>query len=523
MTEQVMQTIKITDHPTHGEFNVEVPEGMEDTAVNQYVSNLDLNLLLGAGRSKMKGEEVEQFENSNKAGFKNDRWTPVTSLEGGTDTLAYGHKLTSEEVQSGIIKIGDTEVKYADGLTEEQAVALFTQDGEWAKGIAEDSLGKSGLELTPNRVESLTSLIYNVGSGSWGKSKAKQYLESGNIEDFMHEAFDPEVGFVKINGEVSRGLVRRRGEEARLFGESDIAQGGSFGTMMSDVLGKFNPISEASADILPPPQETAPQTPTQEFSGYGIPESLEAVESLVNDRQLPPAVSEPIQPNEVPTSDRIITMATARNFVEVAEETLGLHEDKTDDQSVIKSFIDNAIGSKDALGSNASEVATKQAWCSAWLYHVLTKAGVGRNKLINQMNVSDPYDFVRAHKYKKVGKPVWSTKMGKNYSSIKEGDIMIKTHTTEDIADPKNGLKGRQPGIAGHLGIVTKVVGDEVYFIAGNAGGKTVKEASYNLVEKDIVIRRATGVKNVPQDVVKDIMTEEKWGPILSPIMKLFN
>ena len=257
-----METIKITDHPTHGEFNVEVPEGMDDSAVNQYVSNLDLNLLLGAGRSKMKGEEVEQikqFENSSKAGFKNDRWTPVPSLEGGTDTIAYGHKLTPEEVQSGIIKIGDTEVKYADGLTEEQAVTLFTQDGEWAKGIAEDSLNKSGLELTPNRVEALTSLIYNIGSGSWGKSKAKQYLESGNIEDFMHEAFDPEVGFVKINGEVSRGLVRRRGEEARLFGESDIAEGGSFGTMMSDVLGKFNPVSEATASTLPTAEAT-PQT-----------------------------------------------------------------------------------------------------------------------------------------------------------------------------------------------------------------------------------------------------------------------
>jgi len=263
MTEQDLHVVEVREHPTHGTFDVQVPQNWDDKQTNEYVGGLDLNLLLGAGRSKMKGEEVEQikqFENSNKAGFKNDRWTPVTSLEGGTDTLAYGHKLTSEEVQSGTIKIGDTEVKYADGLTEEQAVALFTQDGEWAKGIAEDSLGKSGLELTPNKVESLTSLIYNVGSGSWGKSKAKQYLESGNIEDFMHEAFDPEVGFVKINGEVSRGLVRRRGEEARLFGESDIAQGGSFGTMMSDVLGKFNPISEAAAGTLPPTAEATPQT-----------------------------------------------------------------------------------------------------------------------------------------------------------------------------------------------------------------------------------------------------------------------
>ena len=89
----------------------------------------------------------------------------------------------------------------------------------------------------------------------------------------MHEAFDPEVGFVKINGEVSRGLVRRRGEEARLFGESDIAQGGSFGTMMSEVLSKFNPISEAAADILPPPQETAPQNIPQSIidAGPGTP------------------------------------------------------------------------------------------------------------------------------------------------------------------------------------------------------------------------------------------------------------
>ena len=103
--------------------------------------------------------------------------------------------------------------------------------------------------------------------GGIDKSKAKKYLESGKIEDFMHEAFHPEVGFVKINGEVSRGLVRRRGEEARLFGESDIAEGGSLGTMMSDILSAINPIKEAAAGTLPPgvagtlppTEEAAPQ------------------------------------------------------------------------------------------------------------------------------------------------------------------------------------------------------------------------------------------------------------------------
>ena len=257
------QLVDITDHPTHGNFTIEVPKSFKTIDMMEYIDKLDLNLMLGIGRSKLKGDDMDRikaFENNIGSGFKNDKWTPVKSLEGGTNTLAYGHKLTAKEVESGMLMIGGVEVAYANGITDKQATTLFNQDAEWAKGYAEDSLNKSGLELNANRVQALTSLIFNVGNGAWGKSKAKEFLEAGNIEDFMHEAFDPEVGFVKINGEVSRGLVRRRGEEATLFGESDIAEGGGLGTMMSDVLSRINPISEAAAGTLPPTEEATPQT-----------------------------------------------------------------------------------------------------------------------------------------------------------------------------------------------------------------------------------------------------------------------
>lgn len=336
-----LKLVDINDHPTHGNFTVEIPKSFKDSDVIKYIGNLDLNLMLGIGRSKLKGDDVERiktFENNSGSGFKSNKWTPVESLEGGTDTLAYGHKLTAKEVESKMIMIGGVEVAYANGITDEQATTLFNQDAEWAKGYAEDSLNKSGLELNANRVQALTSLIFNVGNGAWGKSKAKKYLESGNVEDFMHEAFDPEVGFVKINGEVSRGLVRRRGEEAILFGESDIAEGGGLGTMMSDVLSKINPIREAAADILPPPQETAPQN---------IPQSIiDAGPGTPKPKQFKPVVATEKIDREgsflaglIPSEYRMF----ASDLLGFNDEKLGINYFGTDEQKAIKIVIDKAI------------------------------------------------------------------------------------------------------------------------------------------------------------------------------------
>jgi GH24 family phage-related lysozyme (muramidase) len=265
---QQTEIMTIEDHPIHGSFDIEIPASYTDEQASRYVDGLDLDLLLGMPQKKGKDnkdlgvtnvEQLKEWENSVGSGKRGDKWFTHDSLEGGTPTIAYGSKLTQEEYDTGKMKIGDKLVNWRSGITEEQAQARLNQDAGSAKQVALAALTKANMADDPNKVSALTSLIYNVGSGAWAKSKAKKYLETGRIEDFMYEAFSPEVGFVKVNGEVSRGLVRRRAAEAQLFGEGNIGQGGGFGSMMSEVLSKLNPISSAQASERTPQDQQMAQ------------------------------------------------------------------------------------------------------------------------------------------------------------------------------------------------------------------------------------------------------------------------
>ena len=271
METQQLEIISIDDHPVHGTFEVEVPQEYNDDQVRSYVGGLDLDLLLGVNDKESLGEtnveKIKEWENSTGSGKRDDKWFPHASLEGGTDTVAYGHKLTQEEADTGIIKVGDKEYNWREGLSDDAALAILDKDAGSAKNVALASLTKANMADDENKVQALTSLIYNVGSGAWGKSKAKKYLEAGNVEDFMHEAFSSEVGFVKINGDQSRGLVRRRAAEAQLVAQGNIDKGDS---IMSQILDAINPISSAQAgtmaDVIPQSQ------PTGQLGGVTVPE-----------------------------------------------------------------------------------------------------------------------------------------------------------------------------------------------------------------------------------------------------------
>ena len=92
-------------------------------------------------------------------------WKPHSSLEGGSDTLAYGHKLTSAEVKSNTVQVGDDSIDLSDGLTEQQANELFEQDVEKAKS----SLSKSvrGFDSLDKKYQDvLVSIQFNTGNVS---------------------------------------------------------------------------------------------------------------------------------------------------------------------------------------------------------------------------------------------------------------------------------------------------------------------------------------------------------------------
>ena len=102
-------------------------------------------------------------ENSVRSGFdkSTNLWKSHASLEGGSDTLAYGHKLTEQEVKSGKVKIGGKLVDYKEGLTEEQAKAQLSQNIESHK----KKVNVKDFDKLPDKYQKvLVNIAFNVGS-----------------------------------------------------------------------------------------------------------------------------------------------------------------------------------------------------------------------------------------------------------------------------------------------------------------------------------------------------------------------
>tara|TARA_Y100001970_G_scaffold247684_1_gene316608 strand:- start:1014 stop:1610 length:597 start_codon:yes stop_codon:yes gene_type:complete len=96
------------------------------------------------------------FENSIKSGFKDGKWYPHESLEGGRKTIAYGHKLKGDE-------------SFDKGLTEEDAKSLLVKDTLEAYRRAFNSYkNKYGLKewnkLSNKAKIALTDLSFNIGN-----------------------------------------------------------------------------------------------------------------------------------------------------------------------------------------------------------------------------------------------------------------------------------------------------------------------------------------------------------------------
>lgn len=103
---------------------------------------------------------IKKVENSVKMGWKNGRWYPHKSPEGGSKTIAYGHKLKSGETFNG-------------GLSEKEATDLLYRDINDAKlKIVEDlkimsknpNNGFKIVPLTQEKLEMFLDFVFNIGS-----------------------------------------------------------------------------------------------------------------------------------------------------------------------------------------------------------------------------------------------------------------------------------------------------------------------------------------------------------------------
>ena len=125
--------------------------------------------------------------------------------DAGYPTVGFGHKLTvNDDLPNCITPTKAGELLKRDLRGTERVVNTFGQ-----------------VVSNQGRFDALTSLIFNIGGGTFGRSKAHVNLVREDIPEFKFEAFDSKMGFVKdtAGGRILTGLVIRRQAESYLFGD----------------------------------------------------------------------------------------------------------------------------------------------------------------------------------------------------------------------------------------------------------------------------------------------------------------
>lgn len=138
-------------------------------------------------------KELIAQENPKKKGFDTETqlWQPIESPEGGTPSVGYGAKLTEKEYESGTIKIGDKQVNWREGLTDEEVEMIHMQDIKLsqskAKTYVDNTYGAGVFDSLPQLSQMLaTDYAYNTGNLSdW--PKFTQALISGDVEGMKKE------------------------------------------------------------------------------------------------------------------------------------------------------------------------------------------------------------------------------------------------------------------------------------------------------------------------------------------------
>lgn len=123
------------------------------------------------------------MENGRKKGFDGSLWTPHESVEGGRDTIAYGHKLKAGE-------------DFSEGITEEQALQLLQEDLAVAEKEASKVGGFESLEEKYQLV--ITELAFNTGrfkESQWPKlMKAIRAGDDSTVRKEMMRKFTNKDG-----------------------------------------------------------------------------------------------------------------------------------------------------------------------------------------------------------------------------------------------------------------------------------------------------------------------------------------
>jgi len=294
--------------------------------------------------------------------------------------------------------------------------------------------------------------------------------------------------------------------EAAQYAEGSVEQGIALGKA------QFNMLFNVAKDGTITATKWATQTKERALEmandvGSATADTVEAIASGIVNSVIPSAhantpvpESKILKVEEQPTADMVSDIAIAPNPIEAAAKYLGISEKDSEGAQAVKGFFENIVGDWNPNNETVLDFAANKAWCAAFLTQVLRDSGYDTDALVSK----DKFKQLRASTYANVGNPV-------DINQAKAGDIMIKYHSEEE--------KKKYKAAFGHVGIVYKVDGDQVWFIGGNSGDK-VKMASYNYKDKKIDIRRLTKAKDIKTESVPALLDLKLEGQITASNLK---
>jgi lysozyme len=134
----------------------------------------------------------------------------------GNPTIGYGHKLTADELKSGMLTLPDgTKLELSKGVTRAQADAIYEQDKKTNGNAAMGALEKKGVDtskLNEATKDALNDLAFNAGPGVFDKSpKLVAALKANDIQAISDEL---RTTGRTANGQQMGGLVTRANARA---------------------------------------------------------------------------------------------------------------------------------------------------------------------------------------------------------------------------------------------------------------------------------------------------------------------
>lgn len=139
-------------------------------------------------------ETLKELENAGKLGYdpNTNTWTPHRSIEGGTPTIGYGHKLNRDEAELNYVEVDGERYSLSypsTGIDDELVERLFEIDWNKARDLAEaqwNSKYSTALFFSqlPKKYQLvLSEIVFNIGTlvrGSvWQWSKLAQAILNG--------------------------------------------------------------------------------------------------------------------------------------------------------------------------------------------------------------------------------------------------------------------------------------------------------------------------------------------------------